>query len=459
MHVTLCQPPSTYLLGGRSMPPLGILYLAAWLRKSGHDAEILDLAGIDDWKAEISRRQLNCDWFGISCTTPQYADAKRIRQYLRQIGYTFPIIVGGIHLTSLVKNAKEVEFLQKDKFDSYVIGEGYNAVTKICTDLQEGHVSPIYSESILKDVNDLPFAARDLIDIHSYKYTLGDVPTTTHYTQYGCPYACQYCESPLSGSFTVRAMNPERVAAEVKQVRDDFGIHGSMFFDDEMNLDKKRMLGICEKIAKLEDITWRGFVVTAKFDKDIAEACKRSGCYEIASGIESGSPTILKNIRKPATVDINRRFIRTAKQAGLRVKGFFIIGLPGESWSTVRETDRFLESLKQEGNPLDDLDCSILQVYKGAPIYLNPLDIEFNRDWEEKAYYKSEPGVYENLVQVRTAAMSKYDLIAARNYLESKNKKYGWTKQYSDRKDLDDIYQREDVAESIKYAENRLQNG
>src|SRR6185436_5093299 len=221
MHVTLCQPPSTYRLGGRSMPPLGILYLAAWLRKSGHDAEILDLAGIDDWKAEISRRQLNCDWFGISCTTPQYADAKRIRQYLRQIGYTFPIIVGGIHLTSLVKNAKEVEFLQKDKFDSYVIGEGYNAVAKICTDLQEGHVSPIYSESILKDVNDLPFAARDLIDIHSYKYTLGDVPTTTHYTQYGCPYACQYCESPLSGSFTVRAMNPERVAAEVKQVRDD----------------------------------------------------------------------------------------------------------------------------------------------------------------------------------------------------------------------------------------------
>jgi radical SAM superfamily enzyme YgiQ (UPF0313 family) len=226
-----------------------------------------------------------------------------------------------------------------------------------------------------------------------------------------------------------------------------------------MNLDKKRIIGICEKIAELEDIKWRGFVVTAKFDKDIAEACRRSGCYEIASGIESGSPTILKNIRKPATVDINRRFIRTAKQAGLRVKGFFIVGLPGESWTTIRETERFLESLKEEGNPLDDLDCSILQVYKGAPIYLNPLDIEFNRDWEEKAYYKSEPGVYENLVQVRTAAMTKYDLIAARNYLESKNKKYGWTKQYSDRKDLDDIYQREDVAESIKYAENRIQNG
>lgn len=439
------------------MPPLGILYLASWLRKFNHEVDIIDLAGIVDWGKEIMEsNKLNCDWLGITCTTPQYADAKRIMHLLQNSGYTFPIIVGGIHLTSLVKNAKETEFLSKDGFSSYVIGEGYLAVTKMCEDLEGQGLKKFYAEPILSDVNQLPFAARDLIDIHSYKYKLGDVETTTHYTQYGCPYSCSYCESPLSGSFTVRAMNPDRVVAEVKQVRDDFGINGAMFFDDEMNLNKQRVLGICEGLRELGDISWRGFMVTGKFDADIAMACKNARCYEIASGLESGSPTILRNIHKPATIDINRRFVRTAKKYGLRVKGFFIVGLPGESWSTIHETDLFLEELKEEGNPIDDVDFSILQVYKGAPIYLNPLDIEFNKDWEEKAYYKSEPGIYEELVQVRTKAMTKYDLIAARNYLEQKNKKRGWTKQYSDRKNLDDIYEREDVADSIKYAEKML---
>jgi anaerobic magnesium-protoporphyrin IX monomethyl ester cyclase len=76
---------------------------------------------------------------------------------------------------------------------------------------------------------------------------------------------------------------------------------------------------------------------TAKFDEELARACKRSGCYEIASGIESGSSNILRNIRKPATTGINRRFIITAKRAGIRVKAFMIIGLPGESWETIRD--------------------------------------------------------------------------------------------------------------------------
>ena len=147
----------------------------------------------------------------------------------------------------------------------------------------------------------------------------------------------------MAGSFTVRAMSPQRIQDEVRHIRDTYGIHGIMFFDDELNLDKKRMLAICQKIKELGDIVWRGFFVTAKFDREIAEACKESNCYEVASGIESGSPTILKNIQKPATVDLNRKFLVTAKQAGLRTKAFMIIGLPGESWQTIKESYNFLK--------------------------------------------------------------------------------------------------------------------
>lgn len=111
--------------------------------------------------------------------------------------------------------------------------------------------------------------------------------------------------SPMAGTFQVRAMNPTRIQEEIRHIRDTYGIHAVTFFDDEMNLDKKRMLGICKKLGELGDISWRGFLVTAKFDEELAMACKRSGCYEVASGIESGSEEILRNIRKPATVGIN----------------------------------------------------------------------------------------------------------------------------------------------------------
>jgi anaerobic magnesium-protoporphyrin IX monomethyl ester cyclase len=441
-------------------PPLGILYLSAWLRKHGHDVSIVDLAGVENWHKHIMlvdwKKIVNADIIGFTATTPQAQVSQKIRDYIKKIinkdlGAKKRYVIGGIHYTSLVY-ANEMDFLQNDGFDSYCIGEGYNAVTKMAEDFP--NLKRMYTEPILKDINELPFAARDLIDIHSYKYKLGSIPTTTYYTQYGCYYECSYCESKMAGSFKVRAMNPQRIQDELRHVRDTYGIRGAMIFDDEMNLDKKRLLGICEKIKELGDITWRGFMVTAKFDEEIAKACKESNCYEVASGIESGSPIILKNIKKPATVEMNRKFLITAKKAGLRTKAFMIIGLPGESWTTIKESYEFLQSLS-EYKP-DDVDFSILQVYKGSNIYKTPYDVQFEDYDSDKMYYKSSPDSYTDLIQVRTKEMSKYDLVAARNFMEAEFKSKNWIKEYSDRKDLDGVYKRNNIDESIKYAKKKL---
>jgi radical SAM superfamily enzyme YgiQ (UPF0313 family) len=268
---------------------------------------------------------------------------------------------------------------------------------------------------------------------------------------------CSYCESKMAGSYVVRAMNPQRIQDEIRHVRDTYGIRGAMVFDDEMNLDKNRLLGICEKIKELGDIVWRGFMVTAKFDEEIAKACKDSNCWEVASGIESGSPTILKTIKKPATVELNRKFLITAKKAGLRTKAFMIIGLPNESFKTLRETYDFLMDLKKEGYAPDDTDFSILQVYKGSGIYQNPLDIKFDDYDSDKMYYKSSPDSYTDLIQVQTKELSKYDLVAVRNLFEMTFKKKGWIKDYSDRKDLDEVYKQDKIQESINYAKRKLQ--
>lgn len=460
MKVTFIQPGSVYLLDDRAFPPLGILYLASWLRKHGHEVTFIDLAGVPDWKKTLydeAHKMSGAAWVGITCTTPQYYDAMKIRDRIRALELDVPVVVGGIHITSLVY-ANEMDFLKTDGFDAYCTGEGYNAVLQMCDDVKNGvKLSRLYSAPILKNIDELPFAARDLIDLKSYNYKLGGVLATSLYTQYGCHYQCSYCESRMAGSNVVRMMNPQRIQDEVRHIRDTYGVHGMMFYDDELNLDKGRFLGICDKLRELGDITWRGFVVASKWDALMAVAAKKSGCYEIASGIESGSPKILKNIMKPATREINKRFVITAKRAGLRVKAFMIVGLPGETWDTIRESDTFLEELKSEGCAPDDIDFSITQVYKGSNIYRDraKLDIQFKDDYE-KSYYKSIPTVYNDLIQVRTSGMTEYDLLAARNYLELRWKKIRWMEDATGRKDIDKIYHTEDFQKSVRYAEEMM---
>ena len=474
MKVTFVQPPSALLLSDKVMPPLGILMLGAWLREHGHEVSVIDLAGVDDWKQHLQKekKKLETDWIGFSCTTPQYGVSQKIRDYIwNEMGFSIPVVVGNIHITSEVY-ANRMDFLENDGFSSYCTGEGFNAVTKMCDDLkQEGQLKKLYSEPIVRDVDTIPFAARDLIDISSYTYKLGTQQCATLYDQWSCYYSCSYCESRMNGSNIVRMMSPQRIYSEIKHIIETYkGMDGKpikafMHFSDELNLNRDRLLGICEKYKQLrreygDDVIWRGFLVAAKTDDEVFRAMKESGCYECASGIESFSPKILKTIKKPATVDMNLQFIRKAKKAGLRMKAFMIMGLPGCDWTTVREDDKTLSMLKQEGNLPDDIDISILQVYHGSGIYNDKvkdpssIDIEFKEYDYDKMYYKSSPDQYN--VQVRTKGMSEYDLKAARNYLEYKYKKANWLEDYTGRKDLDRVMYNEDVMESIKYAEKKL---
>lgn len=462
MKITLLQPPSPLLLEDRIMIPIGLVTLGALLEEKGHEVNIIDLAGVKDWKSAIqkeSHKLDDCEWYGTTSTTPQYSPSMKITNFIKhELGYKMPSVIGGMHTTSECYS-NNLDFLNKDPFDSYVNGEGYNAVLKICDDIENKNLKKLYTEPIWKDVNTLPYADRDLLDIKNYNYKLGGNPATTIYLQYGCYYECSYCESKMAGSFTVRAMTPKRAIDEIKYIREKWGYNYFMDFSDEMNLNRDRYMGLCDEYRKAE-IGWRGFLVTAKWDDEMAKAAKSSGCFQIASGIESFSDQILRTISKPSTAAINKRFIRICKKNGLNTKAFMIVGLPTESWKTIKETYLALKELKDEGLAPDDIDVSVLQVYHGSNIFRDraKLDIQFEDYLEntENMYYKSMPGSYESLIQVQTKSMSKWDLVSARNFLEYVFKKKGWIKEYSDRKDLDAVYQKDNVFESIKYAAKKL---
>jgi len=141
------------------------------------------------------------------------------------------------------------------------------------------------------------------------------------------------------------------------------------------------------------------------------------GCVEVGMGIESGSDTILKNVCKGETVATMKKAIRILKASGIRVKGFFIVGLPGESHSTLNETRQFIEEMK-----LDDIDCKIFQPYLGSPIFDNKE--KYDIDWQdipiEDQFYKGRPGEYSGTIH--TSHLTTDEIFKEWVQMESKYK-------------------------------------
>jgi len=136
-----------------------------------------------------------------------------------------------------------------------------------------------------------------------------------------------------------------------------------------------------------------------------------SGCKELGIGIESGSQTILDNIQKDITVEQNRQCIKVAHNVGMSIKAFMVVGLPGESWDTIAETDKFLE----ETHP-DALDISILGVYPGSVIYQHPenYDVKFGTP----KHYKGRQDAY--VCDISTSHMTSDEIMQAQKMLYEK---------------------------------------
>ena len=426
------------------MPPLGILFIGTSLERAGHEVRILDLTGVAEWRAEVPKLlDWNPDVIGFTTTTPQYPLTIAIRDFIRaQVPWHVPIVIGGIHVTS------DPGGVSQDGWDAIVVGEGERSALALAADAHERKLKPRYESPLVQNLDDLGHPARHLVDIKSYRYELDRRPVTTTFSQRGCIFRCAFCESPLAGGFTVRYHSVDWVEQEARIAR-DLGFEGLMYYDDELNVDTNRLLQVCERLEPY-GMVFRGFFVASRSTPELLRAMKRAGFWEILVGFESGNAEVLRNIHKPQTLDIMYRFARQAREAGIRWKAACIVGLPGESWSTIEQTDRMLTECAP-----DDVDFSILQVYPGSPIARGEAEyrakgLSWDVDYHglDKLWYKAGPTDYKKLVQVRTAALSQEELVVARDYLEWKHKPEDWKAKFgvkapTDRADPDLDYVRE----------------
>jgi len=142
-------------------------------------------------------------------------------------------------------------------------------------------------------------------------------------------------------------------------------------------------------------------------------------CKEVLIGVESGSDRLLTNIRKGTTREIEGQAIRILRDNGIRVKAAFIVGLPGESWESIKETENFIEEF-----PADDYDFSVLQVYPLSHIYEHPEQYDLAFEKFSGRWFKGRPGEYGDVSPIRTSSMSFEEILKARDYLEKKYKRW-----------------------------------
>ena len=177
-------------------------------------------------------------------------------------------------------------------------------------------------------------------------------PYIALYSTRGCPAQCTFCLWPqtLSGH-AWRKRSTDDVAAEMKWAKENFPHVKEFFFDDDtFNIQKARTIELCEKLKPL-GLTW-SCTSRVTTDRETLKAMKDAGCRLLIVGFESGDPQILKNIKKGATVERARAFAKDCHDLGLVIHGDFILGLPGETKESIRNTINFAKTL----------DCETIQV-------------------------------------------------------------------------------------------------
>jgi anaerobic magnesium-protoporphyrin IX monomethyl ester cyclase len=217
----------------------------------------------------------------------------------------------------------------------------------------------------IADLDDLPMPLHHLLPLDRYRMPLLKGPYTFIVTSRGCPAGCTYCIKHVSYGPTIRMRSPKKLVEEIA-ILDGLGVHNIHMYADLFTVNREQVIGVCNEIlASGLKIRWTCNSRVDFVDEEMLQLMARSGCHFISWGLESGNKEILAHARKGVDPDRARLALRTAKKAGIRNWGYFIIGLPGETVATIKQTIAFAKSL-----PLDIALFHIAAPHPGTPFFM-----------------------------------------------------------------------------------------
>jgi radical SAM superfamily enzyme YgiQ (UPF0313 family) len=260
---------------------------------------------------------------------------------------------------------------------------------------KRGNLTMNFSRPFIPDLNELPMPLHHLLPLQQYRMPLIKGPFTFMVTSRGCTAGCKYCIKHVSYQWSTRLLTPERIVRELWLLH-DLGIHNIHMYADLFTLSREQVVGLCELIIKEGlKIKWTCNSRVDYVDEEMLRLMGKAGCWMISWGIESGNEAILKRAAKGADPKKAQRALSWAKAAGIKNWGYFIIGLPGETVQTIRETIDFSKTL-----PLDLALFHIAAPYPGTPFFFEVVQNGWFKEgtrWEEVDMDKGTVLQYDNL--------------------------------------------------------------
>lgn len=404
MRVTLVHPagfnfvpgqPDFTVLANR-MAPIGILQLASWLEKHGHPTQLHDCMGpYAPPSLEANAEQVIAtkpELVGFSATTSGFMDAVDMAAYIKLKLPHVKIFIGNVHASSvgapLLDHFPEIDYL--------CIGEGEGAILDVANGLADkdvaniiyrdggGHAVINERRARILDLDELPFPAYEKLagfphgyhlPLFSYEKRWG----ATMITSRGCPYTCSFCDRTVYERL-YKYNSPQYVHDHIRHLRDTFGVHHINIYDDLFTAHKKRIHELCELlIAKPLGVDFNCAIRTGHTSDEMLALLKRAGALMVSMGIESADPGMMERHKTGVTLDAVRKTVEQIHAAGLRAKGLFIFGLPGETPETLKATSDFILDLD-----LDEMNMTKFSPMYGAPIWdecVSGKEGEFEEDW------------------------------------------------------------------------------
>ena len=388
MRIVLVHPAGSNWIAGKKdmttvanrMVPLGLLSLSAYLKRAGHHVFLHDCLG----PRAVTGLEANArailvhepELVGFSTTTSSFLDGDALAGRIKQTDPRVKIVFGGVHVSALgaglLTGFKDIDFLCQ--------GEGEGTLSDLAAGLDLRSIDGLVwrdgdqvvtnpPRTPLSDLDDLPFPDYEGLTgfprgYHLPLFSYIHSPGATMVTSRGCPYQCSYCDrSVFKRSY--RYNSAEYIYEHMQHLRGRFGVRHINIYDDLFTAHRPRIERLCELLtARPLGLQFNCAVRVGHTDADLLKSLKQAGCLMVSLGIESADPDLL--LRHKSGVDLNavRDTVARIQAAGLRAKGLFMMGLPGETEATIRTTSDFIISLA-----LDDMNMAKFTPFPGAPLW------------------------------------------------------------------------------------------